>query len=500
MENSSTSSIILHGTSRNNFIAFNYLLTAQTNLQRSYIQTSSNSGQGGIVVYTSIFTCPTSPGVTSPSKDYLLYTQTNTTYIALSYNIVVVVNSGGSLIENTTWFNAGVTFQKYNSLVLFKNYVYYTAGLIVGRGTITDSTVAGTTPTCGSNSTYLSSTNLGSSSTKYPTGIASDINGYLYIVLGDTVQTPVDSTIVVFNGTTQLYTINFSATFNPATYGYNYSLRWYSGILYIGTYIGNYTTATTGYIFEYDTSDNTTVVYSSTNANTPAAMQIYNYYIFSTRLNGISGTTIHIYRYTPITVQGSGPSITTNSNMIATDSANSGFSSSVAIMKNNSTNSIIIHGTDRNNIIVFNYSLTSQDNAQRSYITTNNAGGQGGMVVYTSKFNCPATAGVSSPSNQYLIYIQPNTYFLALANNILPTINGQGSLVENFSWFNTGSIFQKYNSLVLFRNFVYYTRQLIVGRGTITDATVAGNKPTCASNVTHLTSAQLGSTASKYPT
>jgi hypothetical protein len=166
--------------------------------------------------------------------------------------------------------------------------------LSVGYGTITDSTVSGQLPRYTNvNSTYLSQSRLNSTSTYYPTGITCDTSGKLYVVMGYTAGTPVGSNILVFNGTTKTKTIDFSTTFNPATYGYNLSVTWNSNALYIGTYIGSYTTSITGNIFAYNTVNDSVQTFSPDNTYNSFALVVYNSYLVSVNSNGFGSVLIY---------------------------------------------------------------------------------------------------------------------------------------------------------------------------------------------------------------
>lgn len=87
--------------------------------------------------------------------------------------------------------------------------------------------------------------------------------------------TPSSSTsnIIIYNvSTNSSRIINFYDAFSGSIYGYYRSITMYNNNLYIGTYIGGWTTSTSGYIFVYKTSENLLQLYSSNPNGCPVAL------------------------------------------------------------------------------------------------------------------------------------------------------------------------------------------------------------------------------------
>jgi hypothetical protein len=303
MKNTNTNTIVLHGTARNNLIAFNYSTSSQTNLARRNITISNTAGTGGMAVYTSRYSCPTSAFIPNPSNDYLLYIATGGGYIRCIYDISMAAG-GGQIVENQTFITTvSNTFTSNNYLCIHSptNTVYFTTGLYtVGRAIITDSSANGLLPTVKTadiSTNYLSTTTLGTSSTMYPTGITCDASANLYIVMGNTTTSPPANYIVVYNSSGIFSKkIDISTVFNPIMYGFFHTLEWKNNILYIGTYKGEYTNSYTGAIIGYNTIDTTNIFLQcyANGYNHAGGLFIYNDSILSVGAYGTGFSGVHV--------------------------------------------------------------------------------------------------------------------------------------------------------------------------------------------------------------
>ena len=278
----STGYFSVEGTPINTMQFYNYPLTSNAynawcgNVTGSFL----NGGASDIQIFKSAFTYSVSTGVTS--NEYALFINTTSSYISLLYKIDIPfpVPSSTYSVKGTvigTWFNTTAgNFSKYHGLAIYNDIIYYsTSTYTIGTAKITDATSSTTTPTCSLvSNNYL--TALGGTSTYYPIKLTCDTTGKLYIVMGNTSTNPSKNEIVVYNNTNYLYTIDFSNIFSRTIYGYYYSIKFYNNTLYIGTYVGIWSTSTTGHIFTYNITNNILQLYTSSTVHYTAGLDIYS--------------------------------------------------------------------------------------------------------------------------------------------------------------------------------------------------------------------------------
>lgn len=170
-----------------------------------------------------------------------------------------------------TLLNHTSNFNKWNGIAIYNNKMFFSTGSTINTATIIDSISGTTYPSAGPSLIYINSGTTGFttvSATYFPMQMTCDTNGLLYISMGRPGGVVIISDILVYNitGESPQYVkkISFNDVFSQVTYGYYYSLKWYNNILYIGTYIGTYSSSTTGYLFAYNTLTNAVKLYTTT--------------------------------------------------------------------------------------------------------------------------------------------------------------------------------------------------------------------------------------------
>jgi hypothetical protein len=256
------------------------------------------TGSTGVIsplIYTSFYARSTRyRTITAPSNDWILFITSGTKKICIFESFIITPN-------NRTFFNASINFNKSNGMAIYNNsrLFYSTGSYDIGTLTIIDATSTTTLPTAGTSSTYITSTTLGSSATYYPMQLTCDTNNNLYISMGNTSSTPINSNIKVYNisGDTATFvkTISFNDTFSQSIYGYYYSLKWHNNILYIGTYIGAFPSgesyaSTSGYLFAYDTIFNAVTLYTKNSTYAIGGIDIGLNYICTSALHSNPGS------------------------------------------------------------------------------------------------------------------------------------------------------------------------------------------------------------------
>lgn len=236
-----------------------------------------------MVIYKSPFNCPTNTNA-DPSKDYLCYSRLDSQSIDMLYNIGSPPATGTISVPftQTNLINLGAGILNVNcGITNYQNFLYYSTTLFtIGRATIIEPTANGVIPTCTVfNNNYISTTDLSSSYTYYPTQLTTDTSGKLYIVMANvTTVSSTTSNIIIMDPNTKIKTtINFYDVFSPFIYGYYRSIAWYNNILYIGTSVGtNWTASSSGYIIAYNTQSNFLQIYRENPGSCPSALAIYD--------------------------------------------------------------------------------------------------------------------------------------------------------------------------------------------------------------------------------
>jgi hypothetical protein len=546
MKNTTTTAIIVHGGGvGSSFFSVKKYSSIDPDLPNvtGYTIHSGGTRDGGSMAkYVSSNKCPT---LANSSNDYLIYTLSGLSNVYTMYNIVspTVAAAAPTEVASTKGilFNTGNNFAVQHGITIYKPYLYYSTSLnTIGRATITDSTGVGTSiPTCSIfDNNYISTTNLSSSSTYYPTELTTDSTGNLYIVMGNITATPPTLNIIIYNvNNSSKSIIDFSSVFNPMIYGYYRSIAWYNDILYIGTSIGVWTTSVSGYVIGYNTSKSLLQVYTKIPSGCPSNLTVYvdasNSTLLSKSLLSITNNIVITYIFNPLnTMSGiykknyNNTSYNVDAVSLSKYLANNYVQHSMggqlnlpvgqrnvaalAVMNNTSSTTVMVMWQQLNNtsgnkrLFVMNYSSSIANLTNFGYQSSSSGSNPLGntMVIYTSPFNCPT---IPNPSKDYLIFTKTDTPAIHMLYNIgSPPASGFAAVASTESLLiNLGTgILNSNSSITNYQNFLYYsTASFTIGRATIIEPTADGVIPTCTIfDNNYISTTDLSSSSTYYPT